>query len=74
MAIPRIAVFATGISLFLLLIIQSLSLIYSKDPFGQTSFRWPLFSTKDGNLKSLDVGDEYLLGVGKADITGYAET
>jgi hypothetical protein len=74
MAIPRVVLIATSICLLLLLIIQSLYLVYSEDPFGQTSFRWPLSNAKHGGLKSLDIGDEYLLGVGKADITGYVQS
>ena len=74
MAISRIAVVGTGIGLLLLLIIQSLYLVYSEDPFRQTSFRWPFSSSKEDKPKSLEIGDEYLLGVGKADITGYDES
>jgi hypothetical protein len=74
MAIPRVVIAATAISLLLLLVIQSLYLVYSEDIFGQTKSRWPLSNSKDDGLKSLEIGDEYLLGVGKADITGYAKS
>ena len=74
MAMPRIVVFATVLSLLLLLILQTLYLIYSEDPFSQTSSRWPLSNPRAGSFKSLENGDEYLLGVGKADITGYDES
>lgn len=74
MAIPRTAVVATIISLLLLLIIQSLYLAYDEDSFRQRNLRWLWSSSKDDDLKSLEVGDEYLLGVGKADITGYVRS
>lgn len=74
MATSRAVIVATAISLVLLLVIQLLYLVYSEDPFGQTSLRWPPWNPKDDDLMSLEIGDEYLLGVGKADITGYVES
>lgn len=74
MAISRAVIVATAIGLLLLLVIQSLYLVYSGDPLSQTSLRWPLSNPKNDDRMSLEIGDEYLLGVGKADITGYVES
>lgn len=65
--IPRVAVVATGFCLLLLLFFQALYLLSSDDVFRQSIPKWP-FSKTIG--KSLEIGDDYLLGVGKADITG----
>ncbi|QDS72428.1 hypothetical protein FKW77_009182 [Venturia effusa] len=67
--IPRVAVIATGICLLLLLFFQALYLLSSVDPWGKRSPIWP-FSSSNSDQKSLRIGDDYLLEVGKADITG----
>lgn len=68
--IPRSAIVAsTGIALLLLVIFQIRYLFLSEVSFGLSSPKW--LSSSLGNAgTSEQFQDEYLLGVGKADITG----
>ncbi|KAE9967717.1 hypothetical protein EG328_008039 [Venturia inaequalis] len=67
--IPRVAVVATGLCFLVLVLFQALYILSSDLLSGLSNPKW-LFSSLSKDGKSSRIGDDYLLGVGKADITG----